>query len=196
MNSIFTRFAPSPTGNLHIGGIRTALINYIITTQAKIKYPNSKFFLRIEDTDLKRSNEEYKKNIITGLKWLDIKFDGDPYIQSSKINRHQIIANELLKKNKAFKCICSPEELEKKRKNKILNKDSNKKICNNCEHDQSVQSLSKGYTVRIKLPNSGKTCINDLIQGAITVDNKELDDFVLLRKDGSPTYMLSVVVDD
>ena len=96
MDSIVTRFAPSPTGNLHLGGVRTALINYIVTQQAKKKFPNSKFFLRIEDTDNQRSNNEYKTSIINGLNWIGIKYDNKPFIQSKNIKRHQEIAFELL----------------------------------------------------------------------------------------------------
>ena len=196
MKAIITRFAPSPTGNLHLGGIRTALINYIITEQAKKDSVNSKFYLRIEDTDTKRSTEEYKQNIINGLKWLGIDYDEDPYIQSSKILRHQEVAYELLKKNKAFKCICSNEYLEKKRELNKKNKNNNKRLCEICEKNSDTQSLSDGFVVRIKIPKDSETSINDLIQGKVIVKNTEIDDFVLLRSDGTPTYMLSVVVDD
>ena len=106
MNSIITRFAPSPTGNLHIGGIRTALINYIVTQKAKANFPNSKFILRIEDTDIERSNVDYKESILKGLKWLELNYDGEPVLQSQNINRHQEIALKLLNNNNAFKCIC------------------------------------------------------------------------------------------
>ena len=196
MNSIITRFAPSPTGNLHIGSVRTALINYIISEQAKKKFPNSKFLLRVEDTDIKRSKNEYKENIINGLNWMGIKYDNEPYIQSSKIKRHQDVALELLKNNKAFKCICSSEDLEKKREFNRKNKINNKKICETCENNLETQSLTKNYVIRIKIPNTGSTAINDTIQGIIEVNNKEIDDFIILRKDFTPTYMLSVVVDD
>ena len=111
MNSIVTRFAPSPTGNLHLGGIRTALLNFIIVQQAKKELPNSKFYLRIEDTDKERSKEEYTKDILIGLDWLNINYDSEPQIQSSNITRHQQIAKKLLENKKAFKCICSNEIL-------------------------------------------------------------------------------------
>ena len=196
MNSIITRFAPSPTGNLHIGSVRTALINYIVTEQFKKKYPNSKFLLRIEDTDKERSKEEFTKNIVEGLEWLNLKYDEKPYLQSTNIDRHKQIALELIKKNKAFKCICSDKILEQKRKEIKLKKIIDKKLCKNCEKNEIIQSLKKDYTVRIKIPNDGETKIIDIIQGEIIVNNREIDDFILLRKDGSPTYMLSVVVDD
>ena len=196
MNSIITRFAPSPTGNLHIGSVRTALINFIFTKQSKIKYPESKFLLRIEDTDKKRSTLEYKENIIKSLNWLNINYDDKPYIQSLNISKHQEIAFELIKKNKAFKCICSIEILEKRRDENRKNKNNNKRLCNTCESNSAVQSLKKGFVIRIKIPLEGEMIIKDLIQGKIKVNNKEIDDFILLRNDGTPTYMLSVVVDD
>ena len=196
MNSIITRFAPSPTGNLHIGGIRTALINYIVTQKAKANFPNSKFILRIEDTDIERSNVDYKESILKGLKWLELNYDGEPVLQSQNINRHQEIALKLLNNNNAFKCICSDDLLEKKRKENLSNKISDKKLCKTCVNDDAIQSLDKNYVVRIKIPYDGFTVIEDEIQGTVKVLNKEIDDFILLRKDGSPTYMLSVVVDD
>ena len=121
MNAVVARFAPSPTGFLHIGGIRTALINFIIVEQTKLIDPESKFFLRIEDTDKKRSKDEYKKNILNGLNWLGINWQGKPIIQSKKIDRHKEIAYELLQQGKAYKCICSFDELETRRElgNKI-----------------------------------------------------------------------------
>ena len=187
MNSIVTRFAPSPTGNLHIGSIRTALLNYIITEQTKKNYPNSKFLLRIEDTDKKRSTKEYKENI---------NCDGDPFIQYSNLTRHQEVALELIKQNKAFKCICTVDFLEKKRIKNKEEKNSNKRLCETCENNKDIQDLEKNYVVRIKVPIDGNISINDKIQGSVTVNNNQIDDFILLRKDGSPTYMLSVVVDD
>ena len=196
MNSIITRFAPSPTGNLHIGGVRTALINYIITQQNKKSYKNSKFLLRIEDTDKLRSNNDFKTNIIDSLKWLNIDYDDEIYIQSEKIIRHKEIAYELLKKNKAFKCICTSEVLQKKREENRKNKINLKRLCENCEENKDIQSLEEGFAVRIKIPNSQQIKIKDLIQNEITIQNKELDNFIILRNDGSPTYMLSVVVDD
>ena len=196
MNSIITRFAPSPTGNLHIGSVRTALINYIVVMQSRKKNADSKFLLRIEDTDFKRSNDKFKNNILNGLKWMNIKYDEEPYIQSEKIKRHQEVAKKLIDKNKAFKCICTPETLniirEENRKNKI----NTKRLCKNCENNQEIQSLTSNFVVRIKIPKNDEVTITDMIQGNVTVKNIEVDDFVLLRKNGSPTYMLSVVVDD
>ena len=196
MNSIITRFAPSPTGNLHIGGIRTALINYIVTQKIKKDGKEAKFLLRIEDTDKKRSTNQYKKNIIDGLNWLNIKHDEKTHLQSDYINRHKEVAYELIKNNKAFKCICTQDELEHKRnENKKLSKNI-KRLCSKCENNNEIQSLEKGFVVRISISPQGATSINDIVQGNITIKNNEIDNFILLRKDGSPTYMLSVVVDD
>ena len=165
MNSIVTRFAPSPTGKLHLGGIRTALLNFIIVQQAKKKLQNSKFYLRIEDTDKERSKEEFTKDILEGLNWLDIDYDAKPQIQSSNIKRHQQIAKKLLENKKAFKCICSNEILDKKRELNKKNKINNKKLCDKCEDDDKVQSTKDNYTVRIKVPTDGKNEFNDIIQG-------------------------------
>ena len=192
MTKYITRFAPSPTGNLHIGSARTALLNFIITKQA----PSSKFFLRIEDTDKIRSKKEFTKNIIDGLTWLGIKWEQNVQIQSERISRHQEVVKNLLEKNYAYKCNCSEEKLIKKRE--IIKKNSNisKKICGDCKNNKDIQNLSNGFVIRLKIPDTGELIINDRIQGDIKVNNKELDDFILLRKDHTPTYMLSVVVDD
>ena len=196
MNAIITRFAPSPTGNLHIGGVRTALINYIIAKKAKKKFPESKFLLRIEDTDKSRSNNEFKNNILNGLDWIGFHHDDEPYIQSERISRHQQVALNLLENNKAYKCICESAELEKKRNENLKNHKNVKRLCINCENNHEVQKLKKGYAVRINIPNSKNITITDLVQGKITVKNQEIDNFIILRKDATPTYMLSVVVDD
>ena len=140
MNYVITRFAPSPTGNLHIGSVRTALINFVITQKIKQEFPNSKFLLRIEDTDRIRSNDLFVDNIINGLKWLGINHDEKIYFQSKNIKRHQEIAYKLIKKNKAFKCICSTEILEKKRNENLKKNLSIKRLCNNCEKNPKVQS--------------------------------------------------------
>ncbi|PPR44762.1 MAG: Glutamate--tRNA ligase [Alphaproteobacteria bacterium MarineAlpha5_Bin8] len=196
MKNVIARFAPSPTGFLHIGGIRTALINYIIVQQSKSQKKDSKFYLRIEDTDKMRSKKEFEESIINGLTWLGIKWDDRIIHQSERINRHYEVANQLLKNNNAYKCICTPETLEKKRlenKRKHINV---KKLCIKCEKNEKVQSLKTNYCVRIKIPSEGKLLLKDKIQGNISLENKELDNFILLRNDGTPTYMLSVVVDD
>ncbi len=192
MTKYITRFAPSPTGNLHIGSARTALLNYIITQQ----FPASKFHLRIEDTDKKRSKEEFTNNILDGLSWLGIAWEKNVQIQSKRIERHQEIVRKLLEKKYAYKCNCSEEKLLKKRELIKKNKNKSKKICTDCKNNSDIQNLSKGFVIRLKIPNEGETIINDKIQGNVKVKNTELDDFILLRKDQTPTYMLSVVVDD
>ena len=192
MTKLITRFAPSPTGNLHIGGARTALINYILSAQSA----TSKLYLRIEDTDKNRSTEEYKDNILSGLSWLGINWDNEPQIQSQNINRHLEIANKLLNENKAYKCICSNDKLEKRRKKINSGEISSKKICNLCEKNNKVQSLDKDFVIRIKISPTGNEILEDIIQGRVEVNNNEIDDYVLVRKDKTPTYMLSVVVDD
>ena len=191
MTKLITRFAPSPTGNLHLGSARTALINYIVSKQS-----NSKFYLRIEDTDKVRSNDIFKQNIIEGLSWLGIKWDSEPQIQSKRINFHQQIGGQLLKNNYAYKCNCDEEKLESQRKNIIDNNIDTKKICTTCKNDTNIQNLESNYALRLKIPTNGSSSINDLVQGEVNIENKELDDFIILRKDNSPTYMLAVVVDD
>ena len=192
MTEIITRFAPSPTGNLHLGSARTALINFIISQQNL----SSKFYLRIEDTDKTRSKEEYIKNIIDSLLWLGLSWSSEPQIQSQRIEKHKEIANLLLDNNYAYKCNCEEEKLEEKRKFVKKHNLNIKKICTTCKDDKSIQNLSSNYVVRIKIPIDGQTNITDIVQGNILVKNKELDDYIILRKDSTPTYMLSVVVDD
>jgi len=187
-----TRFAPSPTGNLQLGGARTALINYIVSK----KSASSKFYLRIEDTDHERSKQEYTDNITNSLKWLGLNWDEEIQVQSERLSRHQEIARELLQKKQAFKCVCSEEKIANQRKLIKENKNYSKKICTECKNDNDIQSRDEGFVVRLDVPDEGNLKIKDTIQGDVTVANLELDDFILLRKDQSPTYMLSVVVDD
>ena len=192
MTELITRFAPSPTGNLHIGSARTALINFIL----KSKKTSSKLYLRIEDTDKIRSKEEYKENIVSGLNWLGINWDNDPQIQSQNLNRHIEIANKLLNLKKAYKCICSKSELDERRKKINSGEISSKKICNSCKENKEIQLLENDFVIRISIPSKGVEILEDLIQGKVEVKNHEIDDYVLVRKDSTPTYMLSVVVDD
>ena len=192
MTELITRFAPSPTGNLHIGSARTALINFII----KSKNTNSKLYLRIEDTDKHRSKKEFKDNILDGLSWLGIRWDNEPQIQSQNLNRHLEIAKKLLSQKKAYKCICTKSELDERRKKINSGEIISKKICNLCEKNKETQSLKKNYVIRISIPAEGYGILKDLIQGDVEVKNYELDDYVLVRADNTPTYMLSVVVDD
>lgn len=188
--SVIVRFAPSPTGFLHIGGARTALFNYLFA-----KHHGGKFLLRIEDTDKERSSAVAIDAILKGLNWLDLKTDGNVVMQSENINRHQEIAKKMLEKGTAYFCYTSTQELEEMRlaaekQGKIFRFKSpwrNKVLS---QHSVNVP------VIRLKAPIAGQTTIKDLVQGEIVVQNSELDDLVLLRSDGTPTYMLSVVVDD
>ena len=191
MSSVATRFAPSPTGPLHIGGVRTALFNWLFSKNNK-----GKFYLRIEDTDKERSKDEFKHQITESLKWIGIEYDGKEYIQSKNINKHKEIANELLKKGFAYKCYCSEKEIEDQ-KNKA--KKSNMPfIYNRKWRDAKKLEIPKDVSpvIRFKSKISGNSIIEDLVQGEINVSNSTIEDFIILRKDGSPTYQLSAVVDD
>ena len=191
MSKVATRFAPSPTGPLHIGGVRTALFNWLFS-----KNQNGHFYLRIEDTDRERSNEKYKKQIIESLKWIGIEYNGKEYIQSQKINDHKKIAEELTKKDFAYKCYCSEEEI-KEQKEKCKKKgipfiyDRKWRDPKNLEIPKNIEPV-----IRFKSKISGSSLVKDLVQGEITVSNSIIEDFIILRKDGSPTYQLSAVADD
>ena len=189
--TVVTRFAPSPTGMLHIGSARTALFNWLYS-----RHHNGKYQLRIEDTDKERSTKEAISEILEGLEWMGIKADEDPVYQSKNINRHVEVAQQLLAEEKAYKCYCSPEELEEMRnesmkKGKPIRYDGKWR-----DRDPNDAPSGINPTIRFKAPNEGLTNIKDLIQGDVTVANKELDDMIILRADGTPTYMLSAVVDD
>ena len=183
------RFAPSPTGFLHIGNARTALFNWLFA-----KSKGGKFLLRIEDTDKERSTKEAVDAIFNGLNWLGLDFDDEPVIQTERLERHKEIARELIDSGKAYKCYCSPEELDVIRENA---KNEGKKVSYNrkCREIKNKND-DIPFTVRLKMPLSGKTTIKDMVQGEVSVENQQLDDMILLRSDGTPTYMLSVVVDD
>ena len=178
-----TRFAPSPTGLLHLGGIRTALFNFL-----HAKSTGGKFRIRIEDTDNTRNKKESIDSILKGLDWLGLKHDDEIIYQSKKIKEHQKIINQLINNNFAYKCFHTEEEILELKKN---NKKLESKWRNKFDHPKNTQ-----FCVRIKSPLNGQTTINDKIQGIVTVENKELDDFVIMRSDGSPTFLLSSAVDD
>ena len=185
------RFAPSPTGPLHIGGVRTALFNWLLARKNKGKY-----FLRIEDTDKNRSKEEFKKQIISSLAWLGIKHDGKEYIQSQNISKHISVAEELLKKGFAYKCYCSEEEInEQKEKCK---KQGIPYVYNRKWRDAKDLKVPKDVkpVIRFKSKISGNTIIEDLVQGDRNISNSTIEDFIIIRKDQSPTYQLSATVDD
>ncbi|MDX2082952.1 MAG: glutamate--tRNA ligase [Rickettsiales bacterium] len=188
--AVTVRFAPSPTGYLHIGGARTALFNYLFA-----KHHGGKFLLRIEDTDAQRSTKEAIDAILQGLDWLGLKTDDDFVLQSKNLANHKKVAEELLEKNQAYLCYTSAEELEELRKKAEAKKEVFRFKSPWREKINSQSSVVKP-AIRIKAPQSGETIINDLVQGEIKVQNSELDDLILLRADGTPTYMLAVVVDD
>ena len=191
MSKVATRFAPSPTGPLHIGGVRTALFNWLFS-----KNKGGTFHLRIEDTDKERSKDEYKDQIIKSLKWIGIKYDGDEYIQSTKINSHVNIANELLKNGNAYKCFCSNEEIEeqkKRAKQKKLPYIYSRK-CRDLNEKEIPKNVKP--VIRFKSKIEGHSILKDLVQGDVQIDNNTIEDFVILRNDESPTYNLSASVDD
>ncbi len=191
MSLVATRFAPSPTGPLHIGGVRTALFNWLFSKNNK-----GKFYLRIEDTDKERSKDEFKSQIIQSLKWIGIEYDNEEYIQSQNINKHKKIANKLLEKGFAYNCYCSEKEIEEqKAKAKKANMPF---IYNRKWRDSKNLEIPKDISpvIRFKSKISGNSIIHDLVQGEINISNVTIEDFVILRKDGTPTYQLSAVVDD
>jgi glutamyl-tRNA synthetase len=185
------RFAPSPTGPLHIGGVRTALFNWLLSKKNKGKY-----FLRIEDTDKERSKDEFKTQIISSLAWLGIEHDGDEYIQSKNIIKHVAIAEELIKKGFAYECYCSEEEINEQREK--CKKQGMPYVYNRKWRDAKDLEIPKDVkpVIRFKSKISGNTIIKDLVQGERNISNSTIEDFVILRKDKSPTYQLSATVDD
>ena len=189
MQKIITRFAPSPTGYLHIGGARTALFNYLFA-----KHTSGKFLLRIEDTDRQRSTPKAVDVILQGLKWLGLEWDCPEIYQFSRLNRHKEVAYELLDKAQAYKCFLSPQELEILREESMRTGAPIRSKWRNA--DPSTHPKDQPFVIRIKAPQTGTTIIDDQVQGQVTTENHTLDDMVLLRSDGTPTYMLAVVVDD
>ena len=191
MSKVATRFAPSPTGALHIGGVRTALFNWLYSKNNK-----GTFHLRIEDTDKERSKDEHKIQIIKSLKWIGIEHDGEEYIQSTKINDHISIANELLKSGSAYKCYCTSDEIEdqkKRARQKKLPYIYNRKWRDLSEKDAPTDVKP---VIRFKSKIEGSTILKDLVQGDVEIDNNTIEDFIILRNDGTPTYNLSATVDD
>ena len=191
MSKVATRFAPSPTGALHIGGVRTALFNWLYSKNHK-----GTFHLRIEDTDKERSKDEHKDQIIKSLKWIGVEYDGEEYIQSTKINDHINIANELLKNGNAYKCYCSTEEIEEQKKRARQKKLPY--IYNRKWRDIPESEAPKDIkpVIRFKSKIEGTSILKDLVQGDVEIDNSTIEDFIILRNDGTPTYNLSATVDD
>ena len=188
---VVTRFAPSPTGFLHIGGARTALFNWLFA-----RHHGGKALLRIEDTDRKRSTQDAIDKIIEGLDWLGLDYDDAPLFQSDRAERHAEVAQQLLDAGHAYKCYATPEELEAMRADQRANKLPMRYDGRWRDRDPSEAPEGAPYTIRLKTPQDGETVIEDAVQGRVTVRNEEIDDYILLRADGTPTYMLAVVVDD
>ena len=183
-----TRFAPSPTGYLHIGGARTALFNYLFA-----RHNGGKFVLRIEDTDRERSKEEYTEAILEDMRWLGLEWDEGPFYQSQRFDLYREHAERLLKEGLAYRCYCTPEELEKRRE-EALKEGRPPKYDGRC---RTLTNPPEGrpFALRFRVPE-GSTTLKDVIRGTITFEHEEIEDFVILRSDGTPTYNLCVVVDD
>ncbi|MHA7818413.1 MAG: glutamate--tRNA ligase [Erythrobacter sp.] len=190
-SEVVTRFAPSPTGFLHIGGARTALFNWLYA-----RHHGGKALLRIEDTDKKRSTQEAIDAILDGLEWMGLEYDEAPTFQSHRAERHAEVAHKLLEAGKAYKCFATPEELEAMRAEQRANKQPMRYDGRWRDRDASEAPEGASYTVRLKTPVDGETTIEDAVQGTVSVKNAELDDYIILRADGTPTYMLAAVVDD
>ena len=188
---VVTRFAPSPTGYLHIGGARTALFNWLYA-----RHHGGRTLLRIEDTDQKRSTQDAIDKIIEGLDWLGLNFDDAPVFQSDRAERHAEVAHKLLEAGHAYKCFATPEELEQMRAEQRANKQPMRYDRRWRDRSESEAPDGAPFVIRLKVPTDGETTIHDEVQGEVTVNNAEIDDYVLLRADGTPTYMLAVVVDD
>ena len=193
MAQVRTRFAPSPTGYLHIGGARTALFNYLFA-----RHYGGKFILRIEDTDRERSTPEAIQAILDAMKWLELDYDEGPFYQTERYSLYKDKIKELLANSKAYPCTCTPAELDAKRQ--LAQKEKRKPAYDGtCRPPEGViPSLptDKSYVVRFRSPAEGSTVVRDLIKGDVVFDNRELDDLIIARSDGTPTYNFCVVVDD
>ena len=188
---VVTRFAPSPTGFLHIGNARTGLFSWLYA-----RHLGGKAILRIEDTDKKRSTQEAIDVILDGLDWLGLEFDGETVFQSERADRHAEVAQKLLDAGKAYKCFATTEELSEMREQQRAAKQPMRYDGRWRDRDPVEAPEGAEFTIRIKTLEGGETIIEDAVQGRVKVDNREIDDFILLRADGTPTYMLAVVVDD
>ncbi len=189
--TVVTRFAPSPTGFLHIGGARAALFNWLFA-----RHHGGRFVLRIEDTDRSRSTPEAEAAIHEGLRWLGLDWDGEAVSQFARIERHAAVAQELLAKGEAYRCYCSAEELAAMREK--ARAEGHPRLYDGRWRDRDPADAPEGVApvIRLKMPREGETVIEDAVQGTVRVANETLDDLILLRSDGTPTYMLAVVVDD
>lgn len=189
--TVVTRFAPSPTGFLHLGGARTALFNWLYA-----RHTGGKYLLRVEDTDRKRSTDDAIEAIFDSLRWLGLDWDDEPVFQHSRADRHAEVARELLANGRAYPCYCSPEELTAMRE--AARAEGRPVRYDGTWRDRDPSEAPEGVApvIRLKAPQEGETVIPDHVQGDVTIANAQLDDMILLRSDGSPTYMLAVVVDD
>jgi len=190
-DQVVTRFAPSPTGFLHIGGARTAMFNWLFA-----RHHGGKALLRIEDTDKARSTQEAIDAISAGLDWLGLDWDDETIFQSERAARHAEVAHELLAAGNAYKCFATPEELTAMREQQKAEKKPMRYDGRWRDRDPSEASEGAPYVIRLKTETGGKMTVADAVQGEVSVQNSEIDDFILLRSDGTPTYMLAVVVDD
>ncbi|MBU4320881.1 MAG: glutamate--tRNA ligase [Thermodesulfovibrionales bacterium] len=192
---IRVRFAPSPTGHLHIGGARTALFNYLFA-----RHNNGKFILRIENTDRTRSTDEYIETIIEGMKWLRLEWDEGPFRQTDRFDVYRNYVDKLLKEGNAYYCYCTPEELEQRRK-EALAQGKSPKYDGRCRNLTKIQDSrfkiqEKNPAIRFKMPQEGQAVVDDMIRGKVVFENDQLDDLIIMRSDGTPTYNFTVVVDD
>jgi len=190
-SKVVTRFAPSPTGFLHIGGARTALFNWLYA-----KHTGGTFLLRIEDTDRERSTKEAIDAILDGMRWLELNWDGELVFQSARADRHREVVDELLQRGMAYRCYCTPEELEAMRKQ--AEAEGKPPVYNGYWRDRDPSEAPPGVkpAIRLKTARTGETVIEDRVQGRVLFQNENLDDLIILRSDGTPTYNLAVVVDD
>jgi len=193
MTQVRTRFAPSPTGYLHIGGARTALFNYLFA-----RHHGGKFVLRIEDTDRERSTPAAIQAILDAMNWLDLDYDEGPFYQTARYPMYQAKIKELLMHGRAYPCTCTPEELDAKRQLalKEKRKPAYDGTCRPAEGTIAPLPTGKPYAVRFRSPGEGSTVVKDLVKGDVVFDNRELDDLIIARSDGTPTYNFCVVVDD
>jgi glutamyl-tRNA synthetase len=187
--TVRTRFAPSPTGYLHMGGVRTALFNWLFA-----RHNGGVFMLRVEDTDVARSSQGYLNAILDGLHWLGLDWDEGPFFQSQRQDLYREHVEQLLKEGKAYRCYCTPEELAERRQ-RALAEGHKPKYDGRCR-ERSDQPTDLPFVIRFKAPQGGTTIVEDLIKETVTFDNEELDDLIILRSDGTPTYNFVVVVDD
>jgi glutamyl-tRNA synthetase len=185
------RFAPSPTGYLHIGGARTALFNWLYA-----RHVGGRFLLRIEDTDRERSTPQAVEAILNGLRWLGLNWDGEPLFQFARVERHREVAEEMLRNDRAYRCYATPEELTQMREEQRAAGKPQRYDGRWRDRDAGDAPKDMPFVIRLKARQEGETIINDVVQGEVRFANAQLDDMVLLRSDGTPTYMLAVVVDD